>query len=135
MRLLKPLFETRVMTMEAHPQRLQEARDWAQQAAADAGLDEPDCFQVRLAMSEAVANAIQHGSSEQSDCIRIQASQRNGSLVFEISDTGRFVAPVAHSTHEDESGRGLEVLAMIMDEVQMTSAGDGSVLRFAKRLN
>jgi len=134
MRLLTPLFEARVMTMEAHPQRLGEARDWAREVAAEAGLAEPDCFQVRLAMSEAVGNAIQHGSREESDPIRIDAYKRNGHLVFEVRDTGRFTAPATQSTLDDEGGRGLEVLAMIMDEVEMQSVSDGSIVRFAKRI-
>lgn len=122
------------MTFEADPQRLGEAREWARDVAEQAGLDEPDCFQVRLAMSEAVANAIQHGSQTASDCIRVEAFREEGLLVFEVSDTGTFVAPTTHSTDDDESGRGLEVLSMIMDDVGMSSRNGGSVLRFAKRL-
>lgn len=122
------------MTIEAHPQRLQEARDWAEDRAAEAGLDEAECFQVRLAMSEAVTNAIDHGSRDSTDEIRIESSVHDGSLTFEVSDTGTFVASLSPSTFEDEGGRGLEVLAIVMDEVHITAGGDGSVLRFAKRL-
>lgn len=130
------MFHARAMTMEAHPRRLQDARDWAKRVAADAGLAEPDCYQVRLAMSEAVANAIKHGSAEETDRIRIEAFQRNGKLVFEIGDTGEGVAaPIARSSADDESGRGLEVLEMIMDDVELVSSSGGSVLRFAKRLH
>jgi anti-sigma regulatory factor (Ser/Thr protein kinase) len=136
MRLLEPMFHGRAMTMEAHPRRLQDAREWAKDVAADAGLAEPECFQVRLAMSEAVANAIKHGSTEESDCIRIEAFERNGSLVFEILDSGDGIAaPVGRASEEDESGRGLEVLEMIMDDVELVSSHGGSVLRFAKRLH
>lgn len=124
------------MTMEAHPRRLHDARNWAKDVAADAGLGEPECFQVRLAMSEAVANAIQHGSTDETDSIRIEAFERSGKLVFEILDSGEGVdAPVPASAQDDESGRGLEVLEMIMDDVELVSSNGGSVLRFAKRLN
>jgi stage II sporulation protein AB (anti-sigma F factor) len=123
------------MTMEAHPRRLHDARDWAKTVAADAGLDEPECFQIRLAMSEAVANAIKHGSSEETDRIRIEAFEHDGSLIFEILDSGEGVAaPVGRARADDESGRGLEVLEMIMDDVELVSSSGGSVLRFAKRL-
>jgi len=122
------------MTIDADPGRLHEAREWAMRVAADAGLEEPDCYQVRLAMSEIVANAIKHGSKASSDHIRIEAFQRDGALVFEVRDTGTFVARSARATLEDESGRGLELVALIMDEVHMSSTGDGSLLRFAKRI-
>jgi anti-sigma regulatory factor (Ser/Thr protein kinase) len=135
MRVLSRLFESRAISLEADPQRLGEAREWARDVAQQAGLDEPDCFQVRLAMSEAVANAIQHGSRDSRDRIEIEAFQRDGLLVFEVTDTGTFVAPTRRSTHEDESGRGLDVLSMIMDDVEMTSRNGGSVLRFAKKLS
>jgi anti-sigma regulatory factor (Ser/Thr protein kinase) len=122
------------MTIEANPQRLQDARDWAHDCAAEAGLGEAECFQVRLAMSEAVTNAIEHGSHDPADEIRIEVFVRDGSLTFEVSDTGTFAAPLGHSNLDDEGGRGLEVLAIVMDEVHITAGGDGSVLRFAKRL-
>jgi len=134
MKVLSPVFESDAITLEAHPRHVGDAREWARGIAAQAGLDEPDCFQIRLAMSEAVANAIQHGSAQPSDCIHIEAFQSDGHLVFEVRDTGTFVAPTAHSSHDDERGRGLEVLSMIMDDVEMTSRNGGSVLRFAKRL-
>jgi serine/threonine-protein kinase RsbW len=122
------------MTMTADPRRLQDAREWARRAAADAGLDEPDCFQVKLAISEAVGNAIRHGSRTNTDCIELEAYRRDGSLVFEVRDTGTFVAPVARAAADAESGRGLELLRLMMDDVQMTSTGAGSLLSFAKRL-
>lgn len=135
MRLLNPLFEVRAITIEADPGRLQEARDWAMEAAVDAGLAEADCYQVKLAMSEAVANAIKHGSSGVTDHITIEAYREDGSLVFEVRDTGEFrmAPPRPRAGIEDEGGRGLELLAVMMDEVRLTSIGEGTRLRFAKR--
>jgi serine/threonine-protein kinase RsbW len=129
------VFEEQAMTIDAKPERLGEAREWAQRTAAEAGLDEGDCYQVKLAISEAVANAIQHGSESTGDRIRIAAFESDGSLVFEVQDSGTFVEPMSRATTEDESGRGLELMTLMMDEVHMTSTGEGSVLRFAKRLS
>ena len=123
------------MTIDAKPERLAEAREWAERAAEEAGLDEPDCYQVKLAISEAVANAIKHGSPSAGDCIRIAAFESDGSLVFEVRDKGTFVAPMSRATTEDESGRGLELVTLMMDEVHISSTGEGSLLRLAKRLD
>lgn len=123
------------MTIDAKPERLAEAREWAERAAADAGLDEPDCYQVKLAISEVVGNAIKHGSPSAGDCIRIAAFESDGSLIFEVRDNGTFDAPLSRATPEDESGRGLELVTLMMDEVHISSTGEGSLLRFAKRLN
>lgn len=122
------------MTIDAKPERLADAREWAERAAAEAGLDEADRYQVKLAISEVVANAIQHGSESAGDTICVSAFRSEDSLVFEVRDNGTFVAPMSRATTEDESGRGLELVTMMMDEVHMTSTGDGSLLRFAKRL-
>jgi anti-sigma regulatory factor (Ser/Thr protein kinase) len=134
MRLLNRLFETRAMTIDADPGRLHDAREWAERAAIAAGFDEADCYQVKVAMSEAVANAIQHGSRAPTDRIEIEVFEDDGKLVFEVRDNGTFVAPLARATDEDESGRGLELVTLVMDEVQMTSTTDGSLLRFSKAI-
>jgi serine/threonine-protein kinase RsbW len=128
------VFKEQAMTIDADPERLGEARDWAHRAASDAGLDDAGCYQVKLAVSEAVANAIEHGSQSPGDSIRIAAFEAEGALVFEVQDNGTFIAPPARATVEDESGRGLELLTLMMDEVHISSTGDGSLLRFAKRL-
>jgi anti-sigma regulatory factor (Ser/Thr protein kinase) len=127
-------FKDKAMTIDANPERLGEARDWAYRAASQAGLDDADCYQVKLAVSEAVANAIQHGSRSRGDQIGIAAFQDDGLLVFEVRDRGTFVAPLSRATIDDESGRGLELLSLMMDEVHITSTDDGSLLRFAKKL-
>jgi len=135
MRLSSPVFEEQAMTIDAKPERLAEAREWARRAAVEAGLDEQDCYQVKLAISEAVANAIKHGSPSSGDRIRIDAFESDGSLIFEVRDNGTFVAPLTSPTIEDESGRGLELVTLMMDEVHISSTGEGSLLRFAKKLD
>ncbi|HEU0019883.1 MAG TPA: ATP-binding protein [Thermoleophilaceae bacterium] len=122
------------MTIDADPERLGEAREWAHRAAEQAGLDDAGCYQVKLAISEAVANAIEHGSQGNGDQIGIAAFESDGSLIFEVRDSGTFVAPLNRATIDDESGRGLELLTLMMDEVHISSTGDGSLLRFSKAL-
>ena len=84
-------FEPREHAIRADLGLLKEARDFAERAAADFGLDGPACYDVKLAMSEAVTNAIKHGSSSPKDPIRILVLAEGASLVFEVIDTGRFV--------------------------------------------
>jgi anti-sigma regulatory factor (Ser/Thr protein kinase) len=84
-------------------------------------------------MSEAVTNAIQHGSASAHDEIRILAVEEAGALVFEVLDTGRFRPRVVRRGDMPESGRGLEFMRRLMDEVDLRSTADGTRLRFAKR--
>jgi len=126
-------FEPREHSMEADLGLLKEARDFAARAAADFGLDGSACYDVKLAMSEAVTNAIQHGSSSPDDPIRILVLAEGTALVFEVLDTGRFVPRVTRRGELSESGRGLEFMRVLMDEVDLRAGDGGTLMRFAKR--
>jgi anti-sigma regulatory factor (Ser/Thr protein kinase) len=128
------VFEPREHLVQAELDCVKEARDIAERAATDFGFDEDGCYQVKLALSEAVTNAIQHGSNSPEDPIRILITQEAGALVFEVSDTGRFVPRVSRRGQMPESGRGLEFMRLMMDEVDLRPGRDGTKLRLAKRL-
>ena len=112
---------------------LKEAREFAARAAADFGLTPNACYDVKLAMSEAVTNAIQHGSSSPRDPIRIAVLAEGQALVFEVLDTGRFVPRVMRRGELSESGRGLEFMRVLMDEVDLRPGKHGTLMRVAKR--
>jgi anti-sigma regulatory factor (Ser/Thr protein kinase) len=125
-------FTPREHSISADVARLKEARDFAERCAVDFGLCEDDQYQVKLAISEAVTNAIQHGSSSVSDPIKICAAEEAGALVFEVTDTGRFRPRVRRGVMP-ESGRGLEFMRLLMDEVDLRPGANGTLLRFSKR--
>ena len=115
--------------------RLKEARDFAERAAIAFGLPSDACYQVKLALSEAVTNAIQHGSSSPEDQVRIVVTEEPGALAFEVVDTGRFVPRVTRRGDMPESGRGLEFMRLLMDEVDLDPGEAGTRLRLVKRLH
>ncbi len=128
------VFAERDLWIEADVRQVREARDWAASAAREFGFEHDDCYQVKLAVSEVVANAIQHGSSDVEDPIRISVRAQGGALVFEVLDTGVFVGSDEAAGDMAERGRGLELVAMMMDEVELTPGEEGTLMRFAKRL-
>ena len=127
-------FQRREHSIRADLGLLKEARDFGQRAAIELGLPDYAQYQVKLALSEAVTNAIQHGSSSPDSPIRICASQEAGALVIEVVDTGRFVPRVTRRGDMPESGRGLEFMRRMMDEVELQPGPDGTRLRLVKRL-
>jgi anti-sigma regulatory factor (Ser/Thr protein kinase) len=127
------IFEPREHAIRADVGRLKEARDFAEHAAAEFGFDEDARYQVKLAMSEAVTNAIQHGSSSPHDPIRIAVGAEGDALVFEVLDTGRFRPRVRRGGEIPESGRGLEFMRLVMDEVDVRAGTGGTLLRLVKR--
>jgi anti-sigma regulatory factor (Ser/Thr protein kinase) len=125
-------FTPREHSISADVTRLKEARDFAERAAREFGLSDDDSYQVKLAISEAVTNAIQHGSSSPTDPIRIVVAEESGALVFEVIDTGRFRPRVRRGVLP-ESGRGLEFMRLLMDEVDLRPGLTGTLLRISKR--
>ena len=129
------MFSERDLSIDADLRWLHRAREWAASAAQEFGFEEGGCYQVKLAMSEAVANAIQHGSRSAQDTVQISARERDGALVFEVRDTGSYVTPEAPPAELAERGRGLALVGLVMDEVDLEPGAEGSLLRFAKRLD
>jgi anti-sigma regulatory factor (Ser/Thr protein kinase) len=127
-------FRPREHSIRADLDRLKEARDFAVRAAAEFGFGAEALFDVKLAVSEAVTNAIQHGSRSPDDPVRIVATEESGALVFEVLDTGTFVPRVVRCGELPESGRGLEFMRVLMDEVDLRPGRRGTLLRMAKRL-
>jgi anti-sigma regulatory factor (Ser/Thr protein kinase) len=129
-----PQFE-RDLRIAADIARLKDAREWAREAAESAGLDEDGCFQVKLAMSEAVTNAILHGSGSAEDQVELGVREEDEAIVFEVRDSaGREPTSEDWVKRVGEGGRGLELISLMMDEVQLTRGEGGSVLRFSKSL-
>jgi anti-sigma regulatory factor (Ser/Thr protein kinase) len=127
-------FDAREHSITADLARLKEARDFAEQAAEDFGFDSSGCYQLKLAMSEAVTNAIQHGSSSEEDPIRLRVEAEDDTLAFYVKDTGTFAgSAVAGGNAFPETGRGLEFIRRLMDDVELRPEEDGTLLRFAKR--
>ena len=127
------MFAERDLSIDADLRWLRQAREWAERAAQEFGFGSDHCYQVKLAMSEAVANAIQHGSASPEDPIHISARASRDSLIFEVRDTGVYKEP-DEPREMSERGRGLVLVALVMDEVELAPGQDGSVLRFVKRL-
>lgn len=128
-----PAFEPRHLRIRADLQSLKQARDWAAGVAADFGLTEDGGFHVKLAMSEAVTNAIVHGSGSEDDSVVLDARDERGTLVFEVLDAGTGTDGARSASRLAEGGRELELVGLVMDEVELLRQGSGSLLRFAKR--
>ena len=122
------------LQLTAELSRLPEARNWADAAAEAFGFDEMVRYQIKMAVSEGVANAVEHGSSAATDEIRLRAVREGNSLAFYIRDSGQFAPRVARRGELPERGRGLAFLGQLMDEVDIKPSTSGTELRFCKRL-
>ena len=113
----------------------------AEKLAAEAGLDEDECFHVTMAAREAALNAVLHGN-EYDPAKRIAASFENtgSALVITIADQGKGLDP--HSLPDPlapenllrGAGRGIFLIRSFMDEVHFRQLHPGTELVMIKRL-
>jgi anti-sigma regulatory factor (Ser/Thr protein kinase) len=124
----------RRQSIRADLAQVKQARDFADEVAADFGFDASARYALKLAMSEAVTNAIQHGSTSTADQITIWAEAGDGALTFYVRDTGQFIPHVRNGDELPESGRGLEFIRGLMDDMDLRPGADGTLVRFSKRI-
>jgi serine/threonine-protein kinase RsbW len=129
-------FGRQEMTIKADLSRLAEVRRFTERACRAYGFSPDISYQIKLAMSEAVANAIEHGSTTPDDPIRLQVVYEGDAIAFYVSDGGTFIEPSMVYDHElmDERGRGLGFIELLMDDVAINPSPEGTVIRFSKRL-
>ena len=115
-------------------ERLQDARDFVDEIAVSFGFDEDACYDLKLAATEAVSNAIRHGARSQRDTVMLSAVEGDRVLTFCVADHGTFLPNLDNGDPLPEQGRGLAFIAHLMDQVCIRTGEHGTVVRFSKRL-
>ena len=123
----------REIWLRADPRSASVARSFAGEAAEEVGCDRSGTEAVRLSITEAGANAVEHGAPCGNGLISVSAYLEDDCLTTEIRDCGNFKArPPAQSL--EERGRGLQLMFAVMDSVEIDAVPGRTVVRLAKRL-
>lgn len=91
------------------------------------GASDDDVELVVLACSEAVANAVEHGSPDGE--VQVSASVQDGRVHLEVEDAGRW----DDSPSEPYRGHGLRLIRRAMHRVRISTDG-GTVVRMERAL-
>lgn len=131
------------MSIPAEPNRELEVAQRAFELARDVGLSADEADEVRLAVIEAVINAIEHGRSDQG---RVQVSFSTGirpsRMAVTVGDSGRGFDPsrvaapnIAEKigTKQRKRGWGLKLMRSLMDEVIFDSSAEGTRVTLIKQ--
>ena len=96
--------------------------------------------EIKVAVSEAVTNAMVHGYGGPDGLVTVRAEHDGIRLLVEVVDAGRGIADVeqarqpAFSTDPERMGMGFAFMEAFMDRVEVESApGRGTVVRMYKR--
>ena len=98
---------------------------------------------VKIAVSEAVTNAIIHGYEQRVETVRIHCSIENQLFTVEISDRGKGIANVEKAMEpmfttkpeDDRSGMGFSFMEAFMDTVEVESkVGEGTSVKMTKTI-
>jgi anti-sigma regulatory factor (Ser/Thr protein kinase) len=124
-----PCHELRVA---AKPSEVWRVRHFADAVGRLFGLDAEQRHAFTFAVNEAASNAIEHGAPSPEGTIRLWSNEEDGELAFYVEDHGSF-SPAAEDV--SDRGRGLALIAAMIDQVTLTSRDGRTVVRLCKRLS
>ena len=117
--------------------------DRALELAVSVGLSEDEADEVRLAVIEAVINAIEHGRNEKGRVhVSFSTSTNPARLAVTVGDSGggfdpsKVAAPnivEKIGTKQRKRGWGLKLMRSLMDEVIIDSSSEGTRVTLIKK--
>ncbi|KND31756.1 ATP-binding protein [Streptomyces acidiscabies] len=105
-----------------------------------AGVDPDVCYDLSVALSEACANAVEHGGGTTSEAFRVTAYLDGEKCRIEVTDSGPGFAQAGRaprvSAADAEAGRGLYLIQQLADHVHIGNKPGlgGAVVSFDKIL-
>jgi serine/threonine-protein kinase RsbW len=121
--------------LRAEPASGAAARTMVADAAADAGLDGERTWDLMVATSEAFANAVQHGKPWPNQCILLRTEPCEQGLRVEVTDCGTFDSQLEPAALDATSGRGVQIIAAIVDRLEVQNGNGRTLVRFEKHTN
>jgi serine/threonine-protein kinase RsbW len=112
------------LSVDSATAKLADVRRFVEQVAAEAALDPERAFDLKVAVSEACANAVEHAGCE-STPLEVSAQLSSSHLTFVVTDNGLFRPPSFARDGFGSRGLGLPLMVTLMDEVTFTKTPGG----------
>jgi anti-anti-sigma factor len=110
-------------------------RDAVSVLVAPLGFSESAIFDIKVALGEALANAVRHGAPTEGGHVSVDVIAYSDRVVLEVTDNGAGFDGV-HNASDDlyaPSGRGIMFMRALMDGVEFELAeGGGTLVRLMK---
>ena len=115
--------------LPAAPEGVPRARAIVRETASALRLDRSTTWELMF------ANAVEHGRSCGPRGILLRLERHSGQLFVEVSDCGGCFAPGADTQkRRGEGGRGMRIMAAIVDHLEVVRDAGRTRVRFRKRL-
>ena len=123
------------LTLRDEPEATRKLRSALARAAACCGLTREETFDLQVAATEAVTNALRGTGG--ADAVTVVAKRREGAFEVEVADQGGFRPPEPSlaAAFQSEGGRGIPIMLALVDELEFAATGDGTRVRMRKRLS
>jgi serine/threonine-protein kinase RsbW len=125
----------RTLSVGAEARNLRAIRAFVEEVAASARLDVDRGYDLKVAVSEACANAVEHSGSEHRP-LQVCATTYTDRLVIEIANGAHFRVNPAGGGPPVERGLGLPLMVAMVDEVRFVNTPDrGTLVRLTMLLD
>ncbi len=118
----------------ARGRNLAKVRGFIEKLAISCGFSSSEIFEIKVAVGEACANAVEHGSpSGGANQVRVSCVYEDKCLEIEIVDEGIFKAKFpAFDARLNYRGRGIPFMLALMDEMEIKESDEGTTVRLVK---
>jgi serine/threonine-protein kinase RsbW len=110
-----------------------ELRAAVERVAKECGLDRGERFDLKLAATEAVTNALKE--SPENHTVEVTVAGHVDAVDVEVVDQGVFshARAALHRGPDAEGGRGIPIILALVDEVEFAQTSKGTRVRMSKR--
>ncbi len=101
------------------------------------GLAGPALFDLLLAVGEALANAVKHGSPRfEADTVHVRVGLLDGAVVVEVRDQGRGfgASRISPPAALEAGGRGIPFMRALVDDLRFELSPQGTRVLLYKRM-
>ena len=117
------------LSAPADARSLSSLRDGLRTWLEGAGASQGEIFEVTAAFGEACTNAVEHPRAASSGPLEVQATLVDREVTVTIRDSGQWREP-----RGGDRGRGLPLMQVLMDSVDIRPSSQGTEVRLCRRL-
>jgi PAS domain S-box-containing protein len=126
-----PLGARLALDLPSEPGALRSLRALLRRWLAQADAADVDVHAIVMACSEACTNAIEHAGAGPDETISFEAVLQDGDVDVTVRDRGHW----RDQRPPSDQGRGLDLIDALMDDVQLETTPEGTVVRLRRRLS